>query len=131
MNRPSLPIILNAALLVLTPWMGLACHEADRDLTIVVAVSPKTVNLESQGVWVTVHADIPYRDVARFTVTLNGIAVTTTKSDDRGDLVAKFNIDDVKKALVPGTVVLTLAGTTTDGESFSGSDTIQVIDTRD
>lgn len=50
-----------------------------------------------------------------------------TKADNRGELIAKFCFDDAKGFVAPGTVQLTLAGTTEEGESFSGTDTIKVI----
>jgi hypothetical protein len=58
---------------------------------------------------------------------LNGIPVEVTKADNRGELIAKFCFDDAKGFVAPGTVQLTLAGTTEEGESFSGTDTIKVI----
>jgi hypothetical protein len=48
------------------------------------------LNIDSEGVWVTVHAKIPYSIVAGASFTLNGVPAKTTVADSRGDLVGKF-----------------------------------------
>jgi hypothetical protein len=130
MKTPSVWIVASVVLLAVVAVAGPACDRSDGQIDIAVTVSPKTLNLASEGVWVTVHADIRYRDVASVSVKLNEIAVAVTKSDDRGDLVAKFDLDVVKTTLSPGTVVLELTGKTVDGDSFSGKDVITVIDVK-
>ena len=93
-----------------------------------IVVSPNCLALDSKGTWVTVHADISYYAVAGATLSLNGIEVEWTKSDSRGDLVAKFCLDDVKDIVEPPSVTLVLEGETKDGVPFTGSDTVRVID---
>ena len=105
---------------------GLGVCRAD-DEPVPIVISPSIINLDSQGVWVTVHAEIPYYVVDGFAVTLDGVPVDVTKADARGEFVAKFGVDDVKAILEPGTVTLTLEGATYGGATFSGSDTIKVI----
>lgn len=97
------------------------------DVTTPIMISPNTINLDSEGVWVTVHAEIPYSIVLGASVTLDGIPVEVTKADARGELVAKFCVDDVRDIVEPGTVELTLVGLTETGEEFTGTDTIKVI----
>lgn len=97
---------------------------------IAIVISPSTLNLDSEGEWVTVHAEIPFSVVDDASVELNGIPVEATFADNRGELVAKFLIGDVKEIVEPGLVTLTLAGTTIDGGPFSGTDTIRVIQSR-
>ncbi len=92
-----------------------------------IMVSPSTLYLESEGTWVTVHADIPYGAVVSASVELNGIAVDWTKADNQGDLVAKFELDTVKGIVAPPSATLTLSGTTIDGSTFSGTDTVKVV----
>lgn len=99
-----------------------------QSLNIGIVVSPSTLNIGSQGEYVTVHADIDYGLVIGATVTLNGIEVSFTKADNQGDFVAKFSIDQVKDIVEPGTAVLTLSGYTSDGSSFSGTSTVRVVD---
>jgi hypothetical protein len=92
-----------------------------------ITVSPNVINIGSETEVVTVHTDLPFSFVVGASVTLDGIDIAWWKSDNRGYFVAKFDASDVKGKVKPGTVTLTLTGTTVDGESFSGSDTVQVI----
>lgn len=115
-----------AVLLLTVALVALQSSKMD-DLQIGIQISPNVLNISSQGVWVTVHADIPYYSVLGATVTLNGVPVTTTFADDRGDLVAKFVIESVKAVVVTGNIELVLTGTTKEGETFTGTDIIKVI----
>lgn len=98
-----------------------------------IAISPQTVNLRFQGEWVTVHANILFTLVAPDSVALDGIPADIEKDDDRGYLVAKFKMDKemteyLSSFLDEGSATLTLTGETIFGGSFSGSDTVRVID---
>lgn len=108
------------------------CPSEDTDpITVPIVISPSTINLESEGVWVTVHAEIPNSSVIGLSVTLNGVEVIFTKADNRGDLVAKFYVDDVKDEDIiepDTTAILMLSGMTCEGVAFSGTDTIKVIE---
>jgi hypothetical protein len=112
---------------------------ADPDIDIVVA--PKVLNLDSKGTVVTVHTDIAFSAVIGATVELNGIPIKYWKSDNRGNFVAKFALDEVK-ALVNNlvnkdreTVTLELTGDRYEKEGddtvtirpFTGSDEVPVI----
>ena len=113
----ALALALSAALAV----------RASDDLDVEIVVSPNVLNLESEGTWVTVHAEIPYSTVATASVYLNGVSVLVTKADARGELVAKFGLDDVKGIVHVGTNTFTLTGETRTGQVFSGTDEIVVI----
>ena len=108
--------------------LATAVHGADVNVPIVI--SPSTVNLQAAGTWVTVHAEIDYADVVGASVTLDDIPVKATFADNRGDLVAKFLVGDVRGIVTPGTAELTLSGTTRDGGTFSGTDSVKVISVR-
>lgn len=98
---------------------------------ITIQVSPATLNLASDGTVVTVHTDIAYGEVAATSVFLNGVAIDWWKVDNRGDFVAKFEMDDVKRleGLVIGDLnTLTLVGLTVFDEPFWGSTEVMVID---
>ena len=102
-------------------------------IQIEIQVSPHVLNIQNQGEVVTVHTDISYSAVEGSTVTLNGLEIAWWKSDDRGNFVAKFNMEAVKELvdeekLELGEVTLTLHGITTEGEEFEGSETIMVIE---
>jgi hypothetical protein len=95
-----------------------------------IMVSPSTINLNSEGEWVTVHADIPLAGVVTASLTLNGVNVAWTKADNHLDLVAKFAVDEVKSILSPGSAELVLSGVvaTPEGDQpFHGADTIKVV----
>ena len=93
---------------------------------IFVKVSPNTIVIASLGDWITVHTNIAYGIVDTSSVTLNGVPVAWTKSDLRGNLVAKFTQADIKAIVAPPEATLELSGLTTGGEPFTGSDTVTV-----
>jgi len=91
-----------------------------------VAISPQTLNLDQfAGGEITAHAAIDYDAEAVVTLAsgVGTIPAAWTFADDRGDLVAKFSIEDVETIVEEGEVILTLY---VDGKEI-GSDTIQVI----
>ena len=94
-----------------------------------IQVSPNILNLQSNGVVVTIHTDVAYSLVDASTVTLNAVEIQSWKADDQGNFVAKFNMDDIKDLdLDIGEYnTLTLEGITTDDETFSGSEEVLVI----
>lgn len=98
-------------------------------LPIDVTVSPKTIVFDSESEWLTVHTDIALSAVDTTSIELNELAVSWTKADARGNLVAKFDIDDVKAMVTVGEAVLTLTGYTKAGVFFSGTDVVPVKDT--
>jgi len=98
---------------------------------IAIDVAPETLNIQSQGVVVTVHTNVEYSTVDVHSVYLNGILIQSWKADNRGNFVAKFSMDEVKTA--PGLIIgdyntLKLVGDTTSSEAFSGEAKIMVID---
>ncbi|MBN2139182.1 MAG: hypothetical protein JW720_15355 [Sedimentisphaerales bacterium] len=99
--------------------------------TIEIKVSPNVLNILSNGEVVTVHTDIAYSSVVGSTVTLNGVEISHWKSDNRGNFVAKFLMEDIKglEGLnIGGMNTLTLEGTTAAGEGFSGCTEILVVE---
>ena len=97
-----------------------------------ITVSPNVINIASESTVVTVHTDIAYSLVDGASVFLNGVKIDWSKSDNQGCFVAKFLASDVKALfeegkLELGTNTLVLDGKTIDGGSFSGSDTVKVI----
>ena len=113
-------------LAVLLAVFAVGAWSNDSGVTVPIKVSPGTIALRSKGTWVTVHADIPYSQVAVGSVALNGLGATLCFADDRGDLVAKFSLAKVKAMVSPPEATLTLTGATKDGTAFSGSDTVPV-----
>ncbi len=94
-----------------------------------ITIAPKTLVLSSQSTsWVTVHTNLPYGLVQSASVTLDGIPIAWSKSDSKGYFVAKFQIAAIKGIATPPSAELTLAGTLKDGQEFSGTDVVTVIE---
>lgn len=103
---------------------------ASESLEIDIVITPKVLNLDSEGVVATVHTDIAFGAVSTSSVYLNDVLIQSWKADNRGNFVAKFNLDEVKgiDGVVPGeTATLTLSGETVDGVPFTGSADVRVI----
>ena len=96
------------------------------ELDVVIQLSPATLVLDSPGVWVTVHAEIAYASVDHASLTMNGVELTYVKSDNHGELVVKFEREDIQNIVSRPEATLTLTGLTTDGTPFAGSETISV-----
>ena len=97
---------------------------------IEIQISPHVLNLQKMGDVVTVHADIDYYLVDDVTVALNGMLSINCFSDDRGDLVAKFEMEDIRDLTlnIGEENDFELTGTTEDGNVFYGNESIKVID---
>ncbi|MDY6854777.1 MAG: hypothetical protein SWO11_08730 [Thermodesulfobacteriota bacterium] len=78
----------------------------------------------------TVHTDIAYGVVQASTVYMNNVAISSWKSDLRGNFVAKFVMNEIKglPLVIDDYNTLTLVGLTTSNESFWGSRDILVVD---
>lgn len=106
----------------------------DDAIIIEIEVAPKTLNIENEGEWTTVHTDIAYGAVVGASVSLNEIPISWSKSDNQGNFVAKFVMDEVKTLVgaellkVGGENLLILEGYMEEGTKFIGSTTITVID---
>jgi hypothetical protein len=102
------------------------CHAFE----ITIDVAPNVLNIQSSGQVVTVHTDIAYGVVQASTVYMNNVAISSWKSDLRGNFVAKFVMNEIKGLpLVIGDYnTLMLVGVTTSNESFWGSQDILVVD---
>ena len=102
---------------------------------------PDTLNLQSEGKWVTTYIELPEGyDVSSInvsTVMLNDQVQAEIHPTEIGDydddsivdLMVKFNSSAVQEILEVGDEVeITVTGELTDGTPFEGSDTIRVID---
>jgi hypothetical protein len=97
---------------------------------ISITVAPNVLNIASQGHVVTVHTDIAYSSVDAHSVYLNGVLIQSWKSDNQGNFVAKFAMEDIETAA--GLVIgdyneLLLVGYSYDYGAFSGMDQVMVI----
>ena len=57
---------------------------------------------------------------------MNGVELVYSKSDNRGELVVKFDRADIAGIVSPPEATLVLTGLTTSGETFTGSEVIPV-----
>jgi len=117
-----LTLVLTAAL------FSVSFADPDRDIEIELRISPNTIVIGSPGDWVTAHTDIAYSSVNTATVSLNAVPAAWTLADNKGNLVAKFVRDDIENIITPPDALLTLTGVTIEGEYFSGSDVVRVIE---
>jgi hypothetical protein len=99
---------------------------------LVIQVSPQRIvigrDTDVGNVWLTIHAEISYSAVGSV-VLVNGpneFELSYTKSDNRGELVAKFDYEQFK-SLSPGEATLTLTVIDSDGVERVGSETIWVM----
>jgi hypothetical protein len=102
---------------------------------VLIDVAPNVLNLQKTvDKCVTVHTDIPYSEVDHYNskvLLLVGNGYTEAYScfsDDRGYFVAKFWREAVGNLVKVGYNTFTLTGVDYDGEEFSGTQDILVVD---
>ncbi len=125
-TRPDKLVVTGIAFfLVLFSVLPLVAEE----IVITIDVAPNVLNIGSQGEVVTVHTSLPYSQVVGATVSLNGVEISSWKSDSRGYFVAKFDMQSIKDLPlnIGGYNTLTLEGTTVNQDTFSGSQAIMVV----
>lgn len=107
-------------------------------ITVVVTITPKTLNLSSNGGWIFCTIQFPNEhsisDVDTDTIFLNKEIkpVSYTTDEKANKLLAKFDRKDTQQFLnltkdLEGSVHLTITGKLTDGTKFMGSDTIKIL----
>lgn len=119
--------LARAAVALMLVGLAMPCSAEE----IAIDVAPNTLNLASSGQVVTVHTDIAYWYVDVSSVYLNGLLIQSWKADNRGNFVAKFSMDDVKRLdglVIGGSNRLTIVGLTVDDMPFWGEQDIMVID---
>ena len=100
------------------------------DVEIEIQVSPSTILLywTPEGkVRVTVHTDVSFSLLFTSTsVFLDGVQASSVFSDARGNLVAKFDYEEIRGLVGEGPATLTLIATDKKGVTYSGSDDVRV-----
>ena len=112
-----------------------------------IDINPNTLNLKSKGKWITCRIYLDVQDNTTLVdiptvaiVDINGVPVnipaewghtTFEVGGEYGEFdlrcMVKFDRSAVQDACVPGPTTITVTGQLTDGTSFEGSDTINVI----
>jgi hypothetical protein len=125
--RPRKALIISIILIV--PLSGAILAD---DNSIEVVVSPNVLALNSIGGTVSLHTDISYSLVKDedMSLTVNGepLPIIFIFADDRGDLVVKCGIDELKEMVsevTTATFILTI-GTEGDGDKYTGTDEIRI-----
>ena len=97
--------------------------------TVSLRVQPRTLNLKSNGRWVSTRItvlNVSVADVDASSLALNGVPLSWS-TEDNGCLVAKFDRAAFAATLTVGTNVVTLAGWWRDGSAFTATDIVLVI----
>ena len=128
MKRLSIVCIkaLLISIILIVPLSGAILAE---DNAIEVVVSPNVLALNSNGGSISLHADIRYSLVEDTSLTVNGedMPIASTFADDRGDLVVKCDIDELKEMVSEETTAtFELTVGTESGDEYTGTDTIRV-----
>lgn len=104
-----------------------------------VDIDPDTLNLKSEGKFVTVYIELPEdfdaSEIDLFSLELNGlipplpkpIAIGDYDSDGTNDLMVKFDRQELIALLEPGEQIIDLTGRLWDGRPIAGFDIIRVI----
>jgi len=131
-------------LLIFTAYLMLFCMvapSAQADIIVDVNITPDTLNLKSNGNWITCYiwlpADYNVADINSDSLLLNGILKAEwmwfEEEDSQQGLeqiaMAKFSRPAVQDMVSPGLATLTVTGEFNDETLFTGSDTIRVIGT--
>ena len=110
-------------------------HNHPNPLVVTVDVMPNTLNLKSNGRTVTVNTTVDgggktAEDLVASSVELEGLSSINTAIDNNGDsLITKYDRADFEDEVSPGdAVTVTVDGDFTDGDTFSETDDIRVID---
>jgi choice-of-anchor C domain-containing protein len=107
---------------------------APEPIDATVDIDPDTLNLGSEGKWITCYVTLPegynVSEVAPATILLNEqIAPAWSMVDEEENvLMVKFDRAAVQQLVQPGEAELLIMGALVDGTLFSGTDTILVID---
>ena len=106
-------------------------------ITVDVEIEPETLNLSSEGNWITCYIQFPeayyIANIDSSTILLNGeIPSARLFAGDEEDieqiLMVKFDRSDLQKIIQPGNVELIVTGELLDGTTFECRDTIRVIE---
>jgi len=123
LSKQLIKVLLISTLLIL----ALSGAVLADDNSVEVMVSPNVLAINSNGGSVSLHADISYYQVTGTSLTVNGldIPILNTFADDRGDLVVKCSIAELKDMVSEETAIFELTVSTVDSE-YIGIDTIRV-----
>jgi hypothetical protein len=115
--------------------------ELETVLEAAIDLRPETINRSDSGRWVSAYIELPGlgpQNIDVATVRLAGTippdpkfgSVGDHESDGVPDVMVKFRRSAVDALLVPGANRLEVTGRLTNGQAFSGTDEVNVIDSK-
>lgn len=129
-NGPFLPISLVATVI----YDKLFFVKEEQEITAFVDIDPDTLNLKSQGKWITAYLILPsgykVEDVKIDTVRLQDALKVKWGEIQNGSLMLKFSRSEMQSILPVGEADIAVTGELTDGTIFKAIDTIMVISDR-
>jgi hypothetical protein len=114
--------------------IDMGAFEYSQPVPAEVRIVPRTLNLSSEGKWITslfwLPDDYDVADIDPNSILLEDeIEARSLLVDEQEQVaVARFSRSEVQNILEPGEVELSVSGELTDGARFEGTDTIRVID---
>ncbi len=114
--------------------VDMGAYEYPLPLVAQIHIRPRTINLRSQGKWLTCRISLPdgynAADIDPDTILLEDEIepVSFRIHSGASGAVAFFSRRDLQDILGPGRVELTITGQLTDGTAFMATDTIKVMD---
>ncbi|MFX1484788.1 MAG: hypothetical protein ACFFCP_16545, partial [Promethearchaeota archaeon] len=141
-GSPYSPVIVDRYLMFEDQTLIIIMTSPLEPINSVIDFDPDTLNLQSEGLWVTVYIEFSpgeshdISDIDLSTISLNGIVFADTHwfkigdhdLDGIPDLMIKFDRSLVQGLLEVGeNVAITINGLLIDGTPFGGTDTIRVI----
>ncbi len=104
------------------------------EIEVLIDIDPDTLNLKSNGRWITCYIDIPQNyglndiDIVSIRLVVDDYEVEAEFGGYNNNvLMVKFPRSEVQQILVPGRIELTVIGEFTDGIAFEGTDWMRVI----
>ncbi|MFC1933259.1 hypothetical protein ACFLXU_06535 [Chloroflexota bacterium] len=100
------------------------------DGTFDMEVSPHVLNIESNSIYVHIHTNIAYADATVKALEVNETEIVgdiETFPDDCGNLVVKFEIEEVKAIVIPNEPAVFVLTCDYEGGECIGEDSVPVI----
>jgi len=115
--------------------IDIGADEYEALIPATVEITPKTLNLASNGNWINCTIQLPdnydVADIDTATIALNENIELQWSSIDEGakKLLVKFNRSEIQNMLkdAENPVLLSISGALNDGMGFEGTDTIRII----
>ena len=114
--------------------IDMGAYEYSPPIPAEVRIVPRTLNLSSEGKWITslfwLPEDYDVADIDANSVLLEGEiqAESILVYEQQQIVIVRFSRSEVQGILAPGEVELTVSGELADGTVFEGTDVIRVID---